>query len=178
MPCDHEFLQHAILLERSENGIPSENNCRVGDVPAICRETVRRCDGLIVARAGSRNARKTVPRPGSRSPAPLLCKRFLKLKPRLILPWFGPGGSRSTLDRSLANTSDVEPNNPDGGRNRLMEKAYAACPGLAAFAPCTFAIWQAGSLCARLGGATTAVRAARNAAGFERAAEDSLGARE
>jgi hypothetical protein len=42
-----------------------------------------------------------------------LCKRFLKLKPPLIL-WVVrfPGGYRSRLTGSLAQTPDVEPNHP------------------------------------------------------------------
>ena len=41
-----------------------------------------------------------------------------------------------------------------------------------------FPIWEHGRFCARLGGATPTVRALGNRSGFERAAEDPLGARE
>jgi hypothetical protein len=41
-----------------------------------------------------------------------------------------------------------------------------------------FPIWGPVRFCARFVGATTAVRAARKRPGFERAAEDPLGARE
>jgi len=42
----------------------------------------------------------------------------------------------------------------------------------------TFSIWEQGRFCARPRGATMTMRAAVNRSGFERAAEDPLGARE
>src|ERR1700709_383948 len=64
---------------------------------------------------------------GSSGSTPIgrLRKRFLKLKPPLIL-WVVrfPGGDRSRLTGSFAEAPMLSQTIPNGGRNRLKEKAY------------------------------------------------------